>query len=86
MAGIRYYSSVDSIVYVDILQTSLLDPLEYYDMDRNVLRFHQDNITLHTSELLHKTGLVSMVLYLKRLGICQLRVQIWTQLNTSDIS
>ncbi|KAG2190219.1 hypothetical protein INT46_002569 [Mucor plumbeus] len=31
--------SVDSTVYVDILQTSLLDTLEYYDMDRNVIRF-----------------------------------------------
>ncbi|KAG2189850.1 hypothetical protein INT46_011682, partial [Mucor plumbeus] len=31
--------SLDSIVYVDILQTSLLDTLGYYDMDRNVIRF-----------------------------------------------
>ncbi|KAG2208413.1 hypothetical protein INT46_009614 [Mucor plumbeus] len=41
--------SVDSTVYVDILQTSLLDTLEYYDMDRNVIRFQQDNATPHTS-------------------------------------
>ncbi|KAG2189851.1 hypothetical protein INT46_011683 [Mucor plumbeus] len=41
--------SVDSIVYVDILQTSLLDTLGYYDMDRNVIRFQQDNATPHTS-------------------------------------
>ncbi|KAG2189831.1 hypothetical protein INT46_004595 [Mucor plumbeus] len=41
--------SVDSTVYVDVLQTSLLDTLEYYDMDRNVIRFQQDNATPHTS-------------------------------------
>ncbi|KAG2212768.1 hypothetical protein INT46_010728 [Mucor plumbeus] len=41
--------SVDSTVYVDILQTSLLDTLEYYDMNRNVIRFQQDNATPHTS-------------------------------------
>ena len=41
--------SLDSIVYVDILQTSLLDTLEYYDMNRNVIRFQQDNATPHTS-------------------------------------
>jgi hypothetical protein len=67
-------SSVDLIVYADILQTSLLDPLKYYDMNRNGVRFQQDNITPHTTEL-HKTGLVPMALYLKHLGICQLRVQ-----------
>ena len=33
----------------DILQTSLLDTLEYYDMNRNVIRFQQDNATPHTS-------------------------------------
>ncbi|KAG2190355.1 hypothetical protein INT46_010295 [Mucor plumbeus] len=43
--------SVDSTVYVDILQTSLLDTLEYYDMNRNVIRFQQDNATPHTSEI-----------------------------------
>ena len=31
--------SVDSTVYVDILQTSLLNTLEYYDMNCNVIRF-----------------------------------------------
>ncbi|KAG2191930.1 hypothetical protein INT46_011851 [Mucor plumbeus] len=41
--------SLDSIVYVDTLQTSLLDTLEYYDMNRNVIRFQQDNATPHTS-------------------------------------
>ena len=41
--------SLDSIVYVDILQTSFLDTLEYYDMNRNVIRFQQDNATRHTS-------------------------------------
>ncbi|KAG2200785.1 hypothetical protein INT46_005587 [Mucor plumbeus] len=41
--------SVDSIVYVDTLQPSLLDILEYYDMNRNVIRFQQDNATPHTS-------------------------------------
>ncbi|KAG2192161.1 hypothetical protein INT46_009395 [Mucor plumbeus] len=41
--------SVDSTVYVDILQTSLLDTLEYYDMNCNVIRFQQDNATPHTS-------------------------------------
>ncbi|KAG2206449.1 hypothetical protein INT46_006977 [Mucor plumbeus] len=39
--------SVDLTVYVDILQTSLLDTLEYYDMNRNVIRFQQDNATPH---------------------------------------
>ncbi|KAG2210618.1 hypothetical protein INT46_005294 [Mucor plumbeus] len=43
--------SVDSTVYVDILQTSLLDTLEYYDMNRNVIRFQQDNATPHTSKI-----------------------------------
>ena len=37
------------IVYVDILQDSLLDTLEYYDMNRNVIRFQQDNVMPHTS-------------------------------------
>ncbi|KAG2194693.1 hypothetical protein INT46_010161 [Mucor plumbeus] len=41
--------SVDSTVYVDILQTSLLNTLEYYDMNCNVIRFQQDNATPHTS-------------------------------------
>jgi hypothetical protein len=40
--------SVDSIVYVDILQPSLLDTLKYYNMNRNVIRFQQDNTTPHT--------------------------------------
>jgi hypothetical protein len=31
--------SVDKIVYINILQTSFLDTLEYYDMNRNVIRF-----------------------------------------------
>ena len=42
-------SSVDSIVYVDFLQTFLLETLEYYDMNRNVIRFQQDNATPHNS-------------------------------------
>ena len=42
--------SVDSIVYVAILQTSLLGTLEYrYDMSRNVIRFQLDNVMPHTS-------------------------------------
>jgi hypothetical protein len=41
--------SVDSTVYVDILQTSLLDTLEYYDMNRKFICFQQDNATPHTS-------------------------------------
>ncbi|KAG2196084.1 hypothetical protein INT46_010151 [Mucor plumbeus] len=41
--------SVDSTVYVDILHTSLLDTLEHYDMNCNVIRFQQDNATPHTS-------------------------------------
>ena len=41
--------TVNSIVYVDILQSFLLDPLEYYDMNRNVVRFQQGNATPHTS-------------------------------------
>jgi hypothetical protein len=41
--------SVDLIVYVDILQASLLDTLEYYDMNCNVIRFQQDNVMPHTS-------------------------------------
>ncbi|KAG2199892.1 hypothetical protein INT46_009832 [Mucor plumbeus] len=42
--------SLDSNFYVDILQISLLDTLEYYDMNRNVICFQQDNdATPHTS-------------------------------------
>jgi hypothetical protein len=41
--------SVDLTVYVDILQTSLLDTLEYYDMNCNVIRFQQSNVTPRTS-------------------------------------
>ena len=42
--------SADSIVYVNILQTSLLDTLEYYNMNRNVIRFQQqDNATPYTT-------------------------------------
>jgi hypothetical protein len=44
-------SSVDSIVYVDILQTSLLNPLEYYDINRNVICFQQHNVTPHASQI-----------------------------------
>ncbi|KAG2215111.1 hypothetical protein INT46_002943 [Mucor plumbeus] len=45
-------SSIDSIVYADTLQTSLLDDLEYYDMNRNVIRFQQDNASPHTSGII----------------------------------
>jgi hypothetical protein len=41
--------SVDLTVYVDILQTSLLNNLEHYDMNCNVIRFQQDYATPHTS-------------------------------------
>ena len=43
--------SINSTFYVDILQPSLLDTLEYYDMNRNVIRFQQDNATPHTSRI-----------------------------------
>ncbi|KAG2212053.1 hypothetical protein INT46_009427 [Mucor plumbeus] len=43
--------SIDSTVYVDILQPSLLDTLEYYDMNRNVIPFQQDNATPYTSRI-----------------------------------
>ena len=41
--------SVNAGVYTEILETSLLDTLEYYCMDRNEIRFQQDNATPHTS-------------------------------------
>ena len=36
-------------VYIDILQTSLLDILEYYELDRKSFLFQQDNTTPRTS-------------------------------------
>ncbi|KAG2196680.1 hypothetical protein INT46_009603 [Mucor plumbeus] len=36
-------------VYIDILQTSLLDTLEYYGLDRKSFRSQQDNARPHTS-------------------------------------
>ncbi|KAG2196407.1 hypothetical protein INT46_011025 [Mucor plumbeus] len=36
-------------VYIDILQTSLLNILEYYGLDRKSFRFQQDNARPHTS-------------------------------------
>ncbi|KAG2203708.1 hypothetical protein INT46_001179 [Mucor plumbeus] len=36
-------------VYIDIFQTSLLDNLEYYGLDRKSFQFQQDNATPYTS-------------------------------------
>jgi hypothetical protein len=44
--------SVDSIVYINILQNSPLDALEYYNINRNVIPFQQDNATPHTSGII----------------------------------
>jgi hypothetical protein len=41
--------NVNIEVYIDILQTSLLDTLEYYGLDRKSFRFQQDNARPHTS-------------------------------------
>ncbi|KAG2215571.1 hypothetical protein INT46_000377 [Mucor plumbeus] len=41
--------NVNLEVYIDILQTSLLDTLEYYGPDRKSFRFQQDNARPHTS-------------------------------------
>ncbi|KAG2189645.1 hypothetical protein INT46_003385, partial [Mucor plumbeus] len=41
--------NVNLEVYIDILQTSLLDILEYYGLDRKSFRFQQDNARPHTS-------------------------------------
>ncbi|KAG2194674.1 hypothetical protein INT46_004216 [Mucor plumbeus] len=41
--------NVNTEVYIDILQTSLLDTLEYYGLDRKSFRFQQDNARPHTS-------------------------------------
>ncbi|CAO3610762.1 unnamed protein product [Mucor fragilis] len=53
--GPRYGSiitegTVNSKAYIDILKTSLVDTLEYYNMDRKEVRFQQDNATPHTAE------------------------------------
>jgi hypothetical protein len=67
--------SVDSTVYVDILQTSPLDTLEYYDMNRNVIRFQQYNATPHTSGITQGWFSANGFIF-ELLGIGQLRVQI----------
>ncbi|KAG2195332.1 hypothetical protein INT46_007903 [Mucor plumbeus] len=41
--------NVNTEVYIDILQTSLLDTLGYYGLDRKSFRFQQDNARPHTS-------------------------------------
>ncbi|KAG2194986.1 hypothetical protein INT46_001891 [Mucor plumbeus] len=41
--------NVNTEVYIDILQTSLLDILEYYGLDRKSFRFQQNNTTPRTS-------------------------------------
>ncbi|KAG2189561.1 hypothetical protein INT46_008369 [Mucor plumbeus] len=41
--------NVNTEVYIDILQTSLLDTLGYYGLDRKSFRFQQDNARSHTS-------------------------------------
>ncbi|KAG2198800.1 hypothetical protein INT46_001825 [Mucor plumbeus] len=41
--------NVNTEVYIDILQTSLLDTLEYYGLDRKSFWFQQDNAMPHTS-------------------------------------
>ena len=41
--------TINTQVYTHILETSLLDTLEYYDMDRKDVRFQQDNASPHTS-------------------------------------
>ena len=41
--------NVNTEVYIDILQTSLLDTLGYYGLDRKSFRFQQDNAMPHTS-------------------------------------
>ncbi|KAG2193206.1 hypothetical protein INT46_007610 [Mucor plumbeus] len=40
--------NVNREVYIDILQTSLLDTLGYYGLDKKSFRFQQDNATPHT--------------------------------------
>ncbi|KAG2195339.1 hypothetical protein INT46_007910 [Mucor plumbeus] len=40
--------NVNTEVYIDILQTSLLDTLEYYGLDKKSFQFQQDNATPHT--------------------------------------
>jgi hypothetical protein len=41
--------SIDSSVYVDILETSLLDTLDYFGLHIKDVRFQQDRATSHTS-------------------------------------
>ncbi|KAG2193874.1 hypothetical protein INT46_001599, partial [Mucor plumbeus] len=41
--------NVNTEVYIDILQTSLLDTLEYYGLNRKSFRFQQDTTMPHTS-------------------------------------
>lgn len=41
--------TINSKEYIDILQTSLVDTLDYYGMDRKTIRFQQDNATPHTA-------------------------------------
>jgi hypothetical protein len=41
--------SIYSSVYVDILETSLLETLDYFDLHIKDVRFQQDRATSHTS-------------------------------------
>ncbi|KAK4520733.1 CRIB domain-containing protein [Mucor velutinosus] len=41
--------SVNSEVYAEILDSSLLDTIEYYGLDKKTFRFQQDNARPHTS-------------------------------------
>ena len=42
--------SVDSEVYAEILESSLLDTMKYYGLDKKTFRFQQDNAKPHTSD------------------------------------
>jgi hypothetical protein len=41
--------TVNSVVYTEILGSSLLDTIEYFGLDKKTFRFLQDNANPHTS-------------------------------------
>jgi hypothetical protein len=49
--------TINSSLYVEILQPSFKDTLDYYELDSKHVRFQRDKATLLLDQLLLKSGL-----------------------------
>jgi hypothetical protein len=43
-------STLDSDLYVEILESELVDTIDYYNLDKEEIIFQQDNAPCHTSK------------------------------------